>query len=48
MSEATNRSSVWKKTRVPSAEARAKSAAKAPLPLIAPADIRVVTPLKRW
>ena len=49
VSEATSCSSVSKKTRVPSSEAPAtKSTSKAPLPLIAPADMRVVTPLKRW
>ena len=48
MSADTSRSSVEKKTRVPSAEAPLKIASKAPLTLFTAAEIRVVTPLKRW
>jgi hypothetical protein len=39
---------VTKKTRVPSAEAPAKKAGMAPLPLIWPAETLFVVPPERW
>jgi hypothetical protein len=48
VSPATSDSFVTKKTRVPSAEASVKKAAKAPLPPAGPVEIRVVVEPERW